>query len=249
MTVAVLLAGGSGSRFGGEQPKQFLVVAGKSILAHTIDVFESHPLIDEIAIVTRADSMEETQRIVAEGGYQKVKRFLTGGRERYHSSLAAINAYTDDETRLLIHDAVRPLVSHRIISDCIHALDHYEAVDVAIPATDTIIRVDEHDCIVETPPRAMLRNVQTPQGFLRGTISRAYEIGLRDPAFVTTDDCGVVHHYLPDTPIYVVRGEVTNIKITYPEDLMLLKASPTAPSIPSDARPCAASKKSEGENN
>lgn len=249
MTVAVLLAGGSGSRFGGEQPKQFLVVAGKSILAHTIDVFESHPLIDEIAIVTRADSMEETQRIVAEGGYQKVKRFLTGGRERYHSSLAAINAYTDDETRLLIHDAVRPLVSHRIISDCIHALDHYEAVDVAIPATDTIIRVDEHDCIVETPPRAMLRNVQTPQGFLRGTISRAYEIGLRDPAFVTTDDCGVVHHYLPDTPIYVVRGEVTNIKITYPEDLMLLKASPTAPSIPSDACPCAASKKSEGENN
>ena len=223
MTVAVLLAGGSGSRFGGEQPKQFLVVAGKSILAHTIDVFESHPLIDEIAIVTRADSMEETQRIVTEGGYQKVKRFLIGGRERYHSSLAAINAYTDDDTRLLIHDAVRPLVSHRIISDCIRALDQYEAVDVAVPATDTIIRVDEHDCIVETPPRAMLRNVQTPQGFLRGTISRAYEIGLRDPAFVTTDDCGVVHHYLPDTPIYVVRGEVTNIKITYPEDLMMLK--------------------------
>lgn len=223
MTVAVLLAGGSGSRFGSERPKQFLEVAGKSILAHTIDVFESHPLIDEIAIVTRADSLEETQKIVTEGGYQKVRRLLTGGRERYHSSLSAINAYTDDDTRLLIHDAVRPMVSHRIISDCIHALDRYEAVDVAVPATDTIIRVDENDCIVETPPRAMLRNVQTPQGFRRGTISRAYDIGLRDPAFVTTDDCGVVHHYLPDTPIYVVRGEVTNIKITYPEDLLMLE--------------------------
>lgn len=223
MTVAVLLAGGSGSRFGSERPKQFLEVAGKSILAHTIDVFESHPLIDEIAIVTRADSLEETQKIVTEGGYQKVRRLLTGGRERYHSSLSAINAYTDDDTLLLIHDAVRPMVSHRIISDCIHALARYEAVDVAVPATDTIIRVDENDCIVETPPRAMLRNVQTPQGFRRGTISRAYDIGLRDPAFVTTDDCGVVHHYLPDTPIYVVRGEVTNIKITYPEDLLMLE--------------------------
>ena len=232
MTVAVLLAGGSGSRFGSECPKQFLEVAGKSILAHTIDVFESHPLIDEIAIVTRADSLEKTQKIVTEGGYQKVRRLLTGGRERYHSSLAAINAYTDDDTRLLIHDAVRPMVSHRIISDCVHALDRYEAVDVAVPATDTIIRVDENDCIVETPPRAMLRNVQTPQGFRRGTISRAYDIGLRDPAFVTTDDCGVVHHYLPDTPIYVVRGEVTNIKITYPEDLLLLEGKVNAPPTP-----------------
>ena len=78
----------------------------------------------------------------------------------------------------------------------------------------------------------MLRNVQTPQGFRRGTISRAYDIGLRDPAFVTTDDCGVVHHYLPDTPIYVVRGEVTNIKITYPEDLLMLEGKVNATPTP-----------------
>ncbi len=218
----MLLAGGSGSRFGADRPKQFLRVAGKSILAHTIEVFERHPLIDEIAIVTRADCMDETRQIVSEGHYSKVKRILTGGKERYHSSLAAIDAYTNDDDRLLLHDAVRPLVSERIITDCVRALDQYDAVDVAIPTTDTIIRVDEHECIIDTPPRSQLRNVQTPQGFRRGTIRRAYDIGLQDPAFVTTDDCGVVHHYLPGTPIYVVRGEVSNIKITYPEDLRTL---------------------------
>ena len=218
----MLLAGGSGSRFGADRPKQFLRVAGKSILAHTIEVFERHPLIDEIAIVTRADCMDETRQIVSEGHYSKVKRILTGGKERYHSSLAAIDAYTNDDDRLLLHDAVRPLVSERIITDCVRALDQYDAVDVAIPTTDTIIRVDEYECIIDTPPRSQLRNVQTPQGFRRGTIRRAYDIGLQDPAFVTTDDCGVVHHYLPGTPIYVVRGEVSNIKITYPEDLRTL---------------------------
>ncbi len=223
MTIAVLLAGGSGSRFGADRPKQFLRVAGKSILAHTIDAFERHPLIDEIAIVTRADCIDETRQIVSEGRYTKVNRILTGGKERYHSSLAAIQAYTDDDDRLLLHDAVRPFVSQRIITDCVRALDHYDAVDVAIPATDTIIRVDEHECIIDTPPRAELRNVQTPQGFRRGTIRQAYDIGLKDPGFVTTDDCGVVHHYLPHTPIYVVRGEVANIKITYPEDLKTLR--------------------------
>ena len=217
------MAGGSGSRFGADQPKQFLRVGGKSILAHTIEVFERHPLIDEIAIVTRADCIDETRQIVGEGRYAKVKRILTGGKERYHSSLAAIQAYPDDGDLLLLHDAVRPLVSHRIITDCIEALGRYDAVDVAIPATDTIIRVDEHECIVDTPPRAELRNVQTPQGFRLGTIRRAYAIGLQDPDFATTDDCGVVHRYLPGTPIYVVRGEVANIKITYPEDLRTLR--------------------------
>ena len=224
MTIAVILAGGIGSRFGAELPKQFLTVAGKTILAHTIDVFERHKLIDEIAVVTRADYIDETRRIIDEGRYTKVRRVLIGGQERYHSSLAAINAYTDDDDLLLIHDAVRPLVSERIITDCVTALARYEAVDVAVPATDTIIRVDEHECIIDTPPRQTMRNVQTPQGFRRGIICRAYQIGLQDPAFVTTDDCGVVHHYLPDTPIYVVRGETTNIKITYPEDLKRLEA-------------------------
>jgi len=217
--IAVILAGGSGSRFGADMPKQFLTVAGKMIIEHTIDAFERHPLVDAIAIVSRKDFVEEMKDLVERDGYKKVVAVLEGGKERYHSSLAAIAAFTDDDDRLLIHDGVRPLVSERIITDCINALADYEAVDVAIATTDTIIELDEEGNISRIPQRRLLRNVQTPQCFRRGTISKAFELALADPAFFPTDDCSLVHRYLPGTQIKVVEGDSTNVKVTYKEDL------------------------------
>lgn len=116
---------------------------------------------------------------------------------------------------------MRPLVSQRIITDCLTALQQYKAVDVAIPCTDTIVEVDASGAICRITPRALLRNVQTPQCFRLDVIARAYELGLQDPNFITTDDCGVVHHYLSQEPIFVVEGDTTNIKVTYPADLIL----------------------------
>lgn len=231
MIVAVLLAGGSGSRMGANKPKQFLEVNGKTILEYTIEAFADNKNVDEICIICKADFVHDVEQIVErhckenkDGSlYSKVKRILPGGKERYDSSLAAINAYQDDDTKLLLHDAVRPLVTQRIIDECIQALDEYNAVDVAIPCTDTIIQVTEHGTICQTPSRSTLRNVQTPQGFRRGTIRLAYEKALKDPSFQTTDDCGVVFKYLPETPIKVIDGDVRNIKITYPNDLLLLQ--------------------------
>lgn len=222
MNIAVILAGGSGSRLGGELPKQFLKVAGKKIIEHTIDVFENNELIDEIAIVSKEEYITDVEQIVVNNQYKKVKKVLAGGKERYHSSLSAIAAYDNDDDNLLLHDAVRPLVNDRIINDCIKALETYKAVDVAIKTTDTIIQVNAVDTICQIPPRRELRNGQTPQCFKRGVIRRAYELALQDPNFVTTDDCGVVHKYLPEEPIFVVEGEVFNMKVTYMEDLFLL---------------------------
>lgn len=223
MNVAVLLAGGSGRRMGGPAPKQFLEVAGKTILEHSIAAFSSNDGIDEIVVVSHADYLEQVATIAAP--YPKVKHVVPGGKERYDSSLAAIRLYAElpnrHEVNLLIHDAVRCLVSQRIITDCIEALKTHSAVDVAVPCTDTIIEVNEQNQIVHITPRSALRNVQTPQGFSLDTIAKAYEIGLRDPGFITTDDAGVVHRYLPDTAIQVVEGESSNMKITYPEDLVL----------------------------
>lgn len=220
--IAVILAGGSGSRLGNDLPKQFLKVAGKQVIEHTIDVFENCALIDEICIVSKPDYVSNVEELVVKNQYKKVKKILNGGKERYDSSLAAINAYTDDDLNLLFHDAVRPLVNERIIQDCVEALKHYNAVDVAAKTTDTIISVDPNECIDFIPNRANLRNGQTPQCFKRGTIKKAYEIALADPNFVTTDDCGTVRRYLPDEPIYVVAGENSNMKLTYLEDLFLL---------------------------
>lgn len=220
--IAVILAGGSGTRLGNDIPKQFLKVAGKQVIEHTLDVFERCLRIDEICIVTRPDYINEVETIVVRNKYHKVKKILQGGKERYDSSLAAINAYTDDNDNLLFHDAVRPLVNERIINDCIDALLHYNAVDVAAPTTDTIISVDNHNCIDFIPDRRLLRNGQTPQCFKRGTIFHAYQLALADPHFVTTDDCGTVRKYLPEEPVFVVRGENFNMKLTYMEDLFLL---------------------------
>lgn len=225
MNVAVLLAGGSGRRMGGPEPKQFITIAGRTILEHSIRAFHQHPGIDEIVIVAHADYIDRIREIAAP--YPKVKHIVPGGKERYDSSLAAINLYTPQTSSLiptpslLIHDAVRPLVSQRIITDCLAALQQYKAVDVAIPCTDTIVEVNAEGHICHITPRAMLRNVQTPQCFRLDTIAQAYHLGLSDPHFITTDDCGVVHRYLPHEPIYVVNGETTNIKVTYPEDLIL----------------------------
>ncbi len=227
MNIAVLLAGGSGRRMGGPEPKQFIMVSGKSILEHSIRAFHNHPQIDEIVIVAHADYVDRISEIATP--YPKVKHIVPGGKERYDSSLAAIGIYIQNEElelksevlNLLIHDAVRPLVSSRIISDCVEALQTYKAVDVAIPCTDTIVEVNAEGHICHITPRAMLRNVQTPQCFRLSTIAEAYQRGLSDPDFITTDDCGVVHRYMPEEPIYVVEGDTTNIKVTYPEDLIL----------------------------
>ncbi|MDE5561164.1 MAG: 2-C-methyl-D-erythritol 4-phosphate cytidylyltransferase [Bacteroidaceae bacterium] len=223
MLIAILLAGGSGSRFGADRPKQFLEVEGCTVLEHSIRAFQRSPLVDEIVIITRQDFVDEVKRISSP--YTKVRHVRPGGRERYHSTLSALEVCTCDDDLLLVHDAVRPLVSEAVISRCAEALVRYDAVGVAVPSTDTIVRVDGSGCIVETLPRAMLRNMQTPQGFRRSVLRKAFDLGLQDPAFAPTDDCSVVRKYLPDVPVYIVEGETNNIKITYPKDLEHIRLS------------------------
>lgn len=224
MNAGIILAAGSGSRLGGDTPKQFLRVAGKMVIEHTVDVFERHPGIDVIIIVTNPVNVGFVEEIVRRNGYSKVEAVLPGGAERYHSSLSAIKHFSGDDTKMIFHDAVRPMVTERIITDCIDALDRFNAADVVIPTTDTIIQADPEDnTIASVPPRALLRNGQTPQAFRLGTIRRAYEKAMLDPALMATDDCGIVKKYLPEEKIFLVRGEVSNMKITYKEDLPFIE--------------------------
>ncbi len=218
--IAVILAGGVGSRLGMSTPKQFFKVAGKMVVEHTVDVFERNPRIDEIAIVSNPALIADFENIVLRNKWGKVKKILKGGKERYDSSLSAIRAYADDDANLIFHDAVRPLVSQRIVNDVIDALDTHRAIDVAIPSADTIIEVDD-DFIAGIPDRARLRRGQTPQAFDRALIEEAYAKALTDPQFRTTDDCGVVRRYTSE-PVFVVRGEESNMKLTYKEDTYML---------------------------
>lgn len=219
--IAVILAGGVGSRLGMSTPKQFFKVAGKMVVEHTIDVFERNRHIDEIAIVSNPALVADFENIVLRNKWRKVKKILKGGSERYYSSLSAITAYKNEDVNLIFHDAVRPLVSQRIIDDVVEALASHRAVNVAVPSADTIIEVDG-DFITNIPDRSRLRRGQTPQAFDGALIAEAYRKALDDPNFRTTDDCGVVRTYVPEEPIFVVRGEESNMKLTYREDTYMM---------------------------
>ena len=220
--IAIILAGGSGRRMGNALPKQFLKVKNRTILEYTIDHFEHSEYIDEIAIVTHPDYIDDMQQIISSNPWKKVTNILLGGKERTDSTLSALRAYTNDDDCLLIHDGVRPLISPRIIKNVCEALKDYDVVNLAIPAVDTIIEVKD-GVMVAAPRRDLLRQVQTPQGFKRATLAQAYDKALKDPDFVATDDCGVVFKYTPAIPIKIVEGETSNIKITYKEDLDFLE--------------------------
>ena len=222
--IAVILAGGSGKRAGGDMPKQFFKIADKTILEYSLEKFEHNSLIDEIVVVGNPAYLEDIRQILHARNLPKVKHILPGGRERYHSVLAALEIYKNIPCHLLIHDAVRPLVSQRIIDEVIRNLQTCKAVNVAIPVTDTIIEVEPAEAVITgIPDRSRLYQVQTPQGFDAQTLDDAYSKALDDPAFTTTDDCSVIRKYAPGEKIKIVKGENTNIKLTYPEDLFLLE--------------------------
>jgi 2-C-methyl-D-erythritol 4-phosphate cytidylyltransferase len=217
-TVAVVLAGGSGKRVGLDIPKQLVKIAGKTVLEHTVGVLEAAAEVDEIIVLMAVGYVDEATRIVRQAGFAKVTAVLAGGATRSETTRLALDHLGPADLNLVFHDAVRPLVSPRIIADCVAALDRYGAVDVAIPSADTIIVLDADDCITAIPPRASLRRGQTPQAFRSPVIRDAYRLAAQDPDFAATDDCGVVLRYRPDVPIKVVLGSDENIKITHAVD-------------------------------
>ena len=214
---AIILASGSGSRYGADLPKQFSKIGEKTILEHTLSVFENNENIDKIILVVTPNFIDFAQKIIENMDCKKVEKIIEGGDLRKDSSYNGVFAVDEKEANVLIHDCARPFVTDRIINDCIKALKKYDAVNVAIPAVDTIIEV-ENGLIKSTPNREKLMQVQTPQCFKLSLIKKAHELAKNDTKF--TDDCGLItKNNLAD--VYVVQGEIENFKITYPKDFYL----------------------------
>jgi len=216
----IILAAGSSSRIGYDIPKQFIKIAGKMIIEHTIEIFERHEKIDEIYLGVNSDYLEFMTAVTEKNRYRKIKKIYAGGKTRKESSKKGIDFIKDEDANVLIHDAVRPFVSDRIISECIRALDTHQAVDVAIPSSDTIIEITEKAFVQNIPNRRFLMRGQTPQAFRQQVIKKAHQLAELSPEVEATDDCGLVLKYsLAD--IYVIKGEEQNIKVTYAEDVFL----------------------------
>jgi 2-C-methyl-D-erythritol 4-phosphate cytidylyltransferase len=221
--VAVVLGGGVGNRFGAALPKQLLALDGKTLVEHCVSAFGQAPGIDDILLVMPPLYADEAAKLVGE----QVSAIISGGLTRSDSVRNALAhlavRYPAETTGVLLHDAARPLVTQRVIADCVAALRTHDAVGTAVPTADTIV-IAADGVMSHVPPRETLLRCQTPQCFRLSVIARAHELAAADPEFIPTDDCGVVLRYLPDIPVHVVPGSERNIKVTYPGDLAIAEA-------------------------
>ena len=227
--IVFILAGGTGSRVGGETPKQFLPLSdGRSILEHSVDAFEASHYIDEIVIVMHPDWLKETEDIVRQNAWKKVKQVISGGSERWESSWNGISMYLKDDKKDMdtfywFHDAARPFVSQEIISRVAEGLKSHLAVTVAVPVTDTLYKVQRDNVqstkVVKIVSRSEYMRAQTPQAFHYLVIGPAYMRAIEKGKIEATDDVGILMKYNPEVDVYIVEGEEANRKITYKEDL------------------------------
>lgn len=216
-TYGIILASGTGTRFESDVPKQFVKIGNKTILEHSIEAFENANIIDKIIVVITPEYKQLAEQLLFKNNYKKIFKLIKGGETRKDSSSIAINSIEEDEANILIHDCARPLVTQKIISDCVEALKTYDAVGVAIPATDTVIEVQD-DIVTAIPNRNNLRQIQTPQCFKLSLIKKAHELANNDKSF--TDDCGLIVKYQLAN-VFVVNGDIKNFKITYPNDIFI----------------------------
>ncbi len=225
-TVAVVLGGGSGERFGTGLPKQLLPLAGQPMIEYSVAAFEQAPGVHAILVVMAARYARQVAELLAAGGYSKLQGVIAGGSTRTESSRRAIAELGEQDCDVLFHDAARPLVDQEIIAACVAALAGHRAIGVAIPSSDTIVEVSD-GVITAMPRRDRLARCQTPQGFRLSVIRRGYQLAQADPEFAglpATDDCGIVLRYLPDVAVHLVPGSEQNMKITYPADLAIAEA-------------------------
>lgn len=219
----IILAAGSGARFRSEKPKQLAMLAGKTILQHTLENVAACESIKQIVLVSRGSILSEAQKIVAEIRHPSIK-IVEGGSNRLESTRAGLMAVDGPATtKVLLHDGVRPFIKHEVINACYSGLDTYDAVDVVIPSADTLVEVNPGttDIIGRIPLRDSFRRGQTPQGFWLGKIRQVID---EIPDLSTanfTDDCGMYLSARPEASIGLINGDESNIKITHPIDLFM----------------------------
>lgn len=227
-TTAIILAAGQGRRMGSDTAKQFLLLSGRPVLYYTLKNFEES-IVDEIVLVTGEGQAAYCQKEIVEAyGFSKVKKIVTGGKERYHSVAKGLDAIDDDirdaDHYVLIHDGARPFATPEMIERGIGEARKYDACVLGMPVKDTIKISDEEGFAADTPKRSLVWQIQTPQIFECSLIKKAYgELLLREEELLRkgiaiTDDAMVVE-LLSGKRVRLVEGSYQNIKLTTPEDL------------------------------
>lgn len=221
-TAAIVLAAGSGKRMGTSVHKQYLLIKDKPVIYYTLLAFETSD-VDDIILVTGADEINYCRETIVEKyGFRKVRAVIAGGKERYDSVYEGLKALPDCDY-VLIHDGARPLISKDLINANISCVQKENACVTAVPAKDTIKVADDNGYVADTPDRSKLWQIQTPQTFSYALVTEAYRKRAEADDTTVTDDAMVVEKYV-NHPIYLLKGDYRNIKITTPEDLIIAEA-------------------------
>ncbi len=221
MNIAIIPAAGSGARFGGQTPKQFIEIAGAPIIIHTLRRFDACEEIAAIVVALQEDEIESFRKSLSLYGLSRPVKLVPGGAERSDSILNALEAVVDWRPEIVaVHDAVRPFVTSEQISSVILRARQVGGAILALPATDTIKEVED-GLIVRTIDRRRIYRAQTPQAFRYDLLLQANAAARADrlPSAMTTDDALLVERL--GLPVAIVEGSAHNIKITTPEDLVL----------------------------
>ena len=226
MIFAAILAGGIGSRMGDtETPKQFLTLGNKPVIIHTIEKFVINENIDKTIVLIPKNFINHTNNLIKEYiGENEDIIVIEGGLTRNETIINSIEYIDehfgiDDDSIIVTHDSVRPFVTHRIIEDNIQSARKYGACDTVIPATDTIVESVNGVTVESIPVRDYYYQGQTPQSFNIKKLFNLINSLTEDETNILTDACKIFT--LKQEDVHLVRGEVTNIKITYPYDLKL----------------------------
>lgn len=219
MNTAIIVAAGSGTRFGAEKPKQFIEILGQPLVIYTLQKFESCPAIDEIILVLPAEELESFGQIVPKYNLTKLKQIVSGGKTRAESVWNGLDAVDEKSANIIaVHDGARPLVSIEAITNTIEKAEETGAACLVAAVTDTIKEVSGGK-IVQTIDRTKLRRALTPQCFRYEILKRAFtenEVGE-----IVTDECFLVEKL--GVEVSIVEGNAQNIKITTPADFAIVE--------------------------
>lgn len=228
MIFGAILAGGTGTRMGIDKPKQFLMLGEKPIIIHTIEKFLLCERIDEVYVGIHPDWVDYTNDLLNKYSVQNERIVLVpGGTDRNGTIFKIVDAieekYGEREDSIIItHDSVRPFVTNRILNDNIDAAIEFGACDTVVEAVDTIVVSEDGKQISEIPNRVKMFQGQTPQSFNMSMLKKLYKELTDEEKSILTDACKIC--VVRDTPVKLVRGEVSNIKITTVDDMKIAKA-------------------------
>lgn len=226
MNIAIIFAGGTGQRMrNSAKPKQFLDIYGKPIIIHTLEAFERHPEIDSIVIPCVAGWEPDLEEMLWKFSITKVKKILPGGKDTQESKMNALRylkPLCKDDDIILLHDAVRPLISHEIITKNLESVRTYGSAVTVAPFNETCIISEDRKNTNKTIARNTLYIAKAPQSFHFKDVWEAHLQGQSMPYEITIDTCSLMTEL--GKTLHLVYGELTNLKVTTPEDYYLVKA-------------------------